>query len=613
MKKFMQILIERLLFNIGSSQSCYPDMTLNNISVSDYLIWRLGEMGMRHIFILPGGGCMYIIDALTRQEKIKAIPLLHEQAVGIAAEAYSQYTGNLGVALVTTGPGGTNAITACAAAWTDSTPMLFISGQVKTSDNSSVLGLRQLGFQEIPITEVVKPITKKAVLLKRADDIATVFENLIDLAKSKRPGPVWLDIPLDIQNQTIFISKKQMHRQTDTLPPNLAFEVTKLISALMEADRPLFLLGNGLRLSGTLDNVEEALRLVGVPALLTWKMIDFFDEKDCLNAGRPGAIAQPWSNILQEESDLLICLGARIDTGQSSYNLEGFAKNAIKYVVDVDSDELRKFPSKSNYKTLCFDLTHLMPELLRQLNLSNFNPEKPSLSKWRERLIELKGKYRMHLIEKSSKGNQVNLYKFITVLSSALNSDAVLVPGSSGACSEVVMQSFQVKRGQRVFNSEGLGPMGFGIPAALGACIAGNKRQVICIDGDGGFLMNIQELASVKLHADNIIFFVLNNNGYASIKLTHDKLFSGRRLGTDPSTGLALVSTRAVASAFGFQYESLKDEATIDKDIERILAYEASVIVEIFVDPHQITLPRVKTIRDSLGNPLPADMKVMDF
>ncbi len=588
-------------------------MTTKNISVSDYLIWKLGEIGLGHIFILPGGGCMYLIDALTRQEKIKAIPLLHEQAVGIAAEAYSQYTGNLGVALVTTGPGGTNAITACAAAWTDSTPMLFISGQVKTSDNSSALGLRQLGFQEIPITEVVKPITKKAVRIEGANNFVTVFENLLELSKSDRPGPVWLDIPLDIQNQVCLIPEKQWHRQTDPPPPNLASEVTDLISVLTESERPLFLLGNGIRLSGTLDSVEKSLRLVGIPTLLTWKMIDFFDEEDSLNAGRPGAIAQPWSNILQEEADLLICLGARIDTGQSSYNLKGFAQNAIKYVVDVDSAELKKFPSNSNYRLLNFDLTYFIPELLRQLHFSNFSSENKSLSKWRERLIELKCEYRRKLIEKSSKGNQVNLYKFIAALSSALKSDAVLVPGSSGACSEVVMQSFQVKRGQRVFNSEGLGPMGFGVPAALGACIAGDKRQVICIDGDGGFLMNIQELASVKLHADNIIFFVLNNNGYGSIKLTHDKLFSGRRLGTDPSTGLALVNTRAVATAFGFEYEALRDEANIEKKIEKILASKSSVIVEVFVDPNQITLPRVKTVRDNLGNPLPADMKVMDF
>jgi len=588
-------------------------MTRKDISVSDYLIWKLGEMGLRHIFVLPGGGCMYLIDALTRQDSIKAIPMLHEQGVGIAAEAYSQYTGNLGVALVTTGPGGTNAITACAAAWTDSTPMLFISGQVKTSDNSSALGLRQLGFQEIPITDIVKPITKKAILLERANDIAKVLYNLIALSKSGRPGPVWLDIPLDIQNQTFSIPVTQLDIQTDPPPPNLTIEVTKLISALMESERPLFLLGNGIRLSGTLASVEESLRIVGVPALLTWKMIDFFDEEDGLNAGRPGAIAQPWSNILQEEADLLISLGARIDTGQSSYNLKGFAQNAVKYVIDIDGAELRKFPSNSNYKPLHFDLKHFIPELLRQLHFSNFSPEKPSLSKWRERLVELKGEYRRHLIAKSSEDNQVNLYRFITALSSVVKRDAVLVPGSSGACSEVVMQSFQVKRGQRVFNSEGLGPMGFGIPAALGACIAGDKRQVICIDGDGGFLMNIQELASVKLHADNIIFFVLNNNGYGSIKLTHDKLFSGRRLGTDPSTGLALVSTRAVASAFGFEYEALKDEANIEKEIERILTNESSVIVEVFVDPNQITLPRVKTMRDNLGNPLPSDMKVMDF
>jgi len=583
------------------------------ISVADYVIWKLTRRGTKNIFILPGGGCMYLVDALARQVEIEVIPLLHEQSVGIAAEAYSQYTGDLGVSLVTTGPGGTNAITACAAAWADSTAMLFLSGQVKTSDSSYRLGLRQLGFQEIPITRIVSPITKKSVLLERAEEIISVLEDLITLARSGRPGPVWLDIPLDIQNQTIEVSNDTHMSVVNSEAMTSGDEVLQLVSAIKESKRPLFLLGNGVRLSGMMERMEELLHLSGIPALLTWKMIDFLDEEDSLNAGRPGAIAQPWSNLLQEEADLLICLGARIDTGQSSYSLMNFGQNAVKYVVDVDVAELKKFPSTTNYVTLNHDLRVFLPQLLRQLTKADFDRTKPIWIGWLRRLNELKREFRNTITGKSSGGNRVNLYKFIAELSRQLTPDAIVVPGSSGACSEVIMQAFQVKKGQRIFNSEGLGPMGFGIPAALGACVASGRRQIICVDGDGGFLMNLQELASVKLHADNILFFVLNNDGYGSIKLTQDKFFAGRRLGTDPSTGLALVSIKEIARTFGFRYEILISESTIDSDLQRILSSDSTTIVEVLVDPNQITLPRVKTIRDDSGNPKPSNMKIMDF
>jgi acetolactate synthase-1/2/3 large subunit len=578
------------------------------MKVSDYIVWKLSQYGIHHVFMLPGGGCMYLVDALARQSDIKVVTLLHEQSVGIAAEAYAQFTGKAGVSLVTTGPGGTNAI----AAWTDSTPTLFISGQVKTSDNGSKFGMRQLGFQELPITEIVRPITKKSILIESADSVPRIFDDMLSLANSGRPGPVWLDIPLDIQNQEIAAYDSLMET-IPTKPVKLSEEVADLISAIGKSKKPLFLIGNGIRLCGGLTQMEELIDLSQIPALLTWKMIDFLDEKNNLNAGRPGAIAQPWSNLIQEESDLIICLGARIDTGQSSYNLSNFGQKAIKYIIDIDMLELNKFPANKSFKTLNYDLADFLPELFIQLSRyknieSNFNH-----SIWLKEINVLKNNLGDVFESKKSKTNSVNVYSLISNLSELLDTTSIIVPGSSGACSEVMMQSFRIKKGQRVFNSEGLGPMGFAIPAALGACIASGGRRIISIDGDGGFLMNLQELASVKMHADNIIFFVLNNNGYGSIKLTQDKLFSGRRFGTDPSNGLALVNLREIARAFEFTYEILRNEYTLVDDLRRILAKKSSVIVEVIVDPDQITLPRVKTIRDDKGNPLPSDMKVMDY
>ena len=582
------------------------------MKVSDYIVWKLSQYGIHHVFMLPGGGCMYLVDALARQSNIKVITLLHEQSVGIAAEAYAQFTGKAGVSLVTTGPGGTNAITACAAAWTDSTPTLFISGQVKTSDNGSRFGMRQLGFQELPITEIVRPITKKSILIESADSVPRIFDDMLSLANSGRPGPVWLDIPLDIQNKEI-AAYDSFIEKIPKKPLELSETVADLISAIGKSNKPLFLVGNGVRLCGGLTQMEELIGLSQIPALLTWKMIDFLDENNNLNAGRPGAIAQPWSNLIQEEADLIICLGARIDTGQSSYNLSSFGQKAIKYVIDIDMLELNKFPDNKSFITLNYDLADFIPELFTQLSEYTQIKSKFDRSIWLKEINGLKNELGNIFNSKQSKTNSVNIYSLISNLSELLDATSIIVPGSSGACSEVMMQSFRIKKGQRVFNSEGLGPMGFGIPAALGACIASGGRRIICVDGDGGFLMNLQELASVKLHADNIIFFVLNNNGYGSIKLTQDKLFSGRRFGTDPSNGLALVNLREIARAFEFTYEILRNEYSLVDDLRRILAQNSSVIVEVMVDPDQITLPRVKTIRDDMGNPLPSDMKVMDY
>lgn len=582
------------------------------MQVSDYIVFKLSQNGVKHVFMLPGGGCMYLVDSLAKQSDIKAITLLHEQSVGIAAEAYAQFSGETSVSLVTTGPGGTNAITACAAAWTDSTPMLFISGQVKTSDIGSSFGMRQLGFQELPITEIVKPITKKSILIENADSVPSILEEMIWLTRSGRPGPVWIDIPLDIQNQKISIFKHQ-ENETDAEDKGLSDQVSDLLDAIQKSKKPLFLIGNGVRLCNQLKEMEELIELTQIPALLTWKMVDFLDETNILNAGRPGAIAQPWSNIVQEEADLIISLGARIDTGQSSYNLFNFGKKAIKYIIDIDKLELSKFPKNKSFMTLHYNLADFIPEMWYQFRDYLRLKTQVNRSQWHEEIGGYKKEFGNIFKNKKSGANSVNIYSLVSNLSELLDPDSIIVPGSSGACSEVMMQSFRVKRGQRVFNSEGLGPMGFGIPAALGACIASGGRRIICVDGDGGFLMNLQELASVKLHADNIVFFVLNNNGYGSIKLTQDKLFSGRRLGTDPSNGLALANIREIARAFEFTYEILKNEHTLAEDIRRILDYKNSVIVEVLVDPEQVTLPRVRTIRDEFGNPIPSDMKVMDY
>lgn len=565
--------------------------------VSEYIVQSLANQGVSDIFMLPGGGCMYLVDALAKSVQINPVPLLHEQSVGIAAEAFAQFKNSLGVALVTTGPGATNAITPCAAAWTDSTPVLFISGQVKTEDSREKFAVRQYGFQEIPIVEMVSSITKKAITVRSASQIPTVLRDLIELAISGRPGPVWLDVPLDVQSQTISETPIQCIKPLGSSDDVDQAILQRILGDWNKAKRPIILLGNGVRLAGAVDSATKLIVDSNTPALLTWKALDFFDSQNPLNAGRPGAIAQRWSNFAQQTADFMLVIGARLDLGQTAYRPDNFAPGAIKYIVDVDLNELKKLDG------LGFNLVHADSKtIIEGLNDrigqgcldSNFSP-------WVSKIAEWKSDFPLIQEKHLSPSCGVNLYPFIDHLSKCMLSTDLLVPGSSGACSEISMQAFMNKSGQRVLNSEGLGPMGFGIAAPIGACIASGGQRTISIDGDGGFLMNIQELASLEFLNLPIKIFVLNNNGYGSIKTSQDRYFEGRRLGTDRSSLLGLPNIEKVVRGFDITFHRLENLSQVVLSLETILAEPGPAIIELIVDPNQITEPRVFTELDEAG------------
>lgn len=575
------------------------------MNVSDYIVKSLANQGVKDFFLLPGGGCMYLVDAVARSSDVRPIPMLHEQSVGIAAEAYAQFKNSLGVALVTTGPGATNAITPCAAAWTDSTPVIFISGQVKTLDRRETYGVRQLGFQEVPIVEMVGSITKKAVQITKLECIPETLTDLITVAISDRPGPVWLDIPLDIQSQEIEASPLDLIKPASS---DLNLDTALLDEILIKwnsANRPLLMLGNGVRLS---DAVDEARLLVSesqTPTLLTWKALDFLDSSDPLNAGRPGAIAQRWSNFAQQTADFILVIGARLDFGQTAYRPDNFAPNASKYIVDVDSKELSKLESvdatfiNADAGVFIRGITRRIRELV------------PIAAKqtWIERICKWKEDYPLiqpkHLTPKSG----VNLYHFISELSKLMSPDDLLVPGSSGACSEISMQAFQNKVGQRVLNSEGLGPMGFGIAAPIGACLASKGRRTVSIDGDGGFLMNIQELATLEFSNLPIKIIVLNNNGYGSIKTSQDRYFEGRRLGTDRASLLGIPQLEGLVRGFNLPYFKIESHSVMTDKLNECLNLDGPGIIELIVDPDQSTEPRVYTEISNDGQFKTSDME----
>lgn len=570
-------------------------------NASDFVWDFFTKIGLRHVFLLPGGGCMYLVDSLARNPKISSIPMLHEQSVGIAAEAYAQFDNEVSVALVTTGPGVTNAITACAAAWTDSTPVIFISGQVKTSDSSEGTHLRQRGFQEVSTVNIVKNITKYAVRPTSFEELVASLHKAYNFALEGRPGPVWLDIPLDIQNfslDKIQVQRLEIARTEDNSHQiNSDLRLMELIKDWKKAERPLILAGNGIRLAGMTNYFEKLIRKTNTATLLTWKALDLLSDEDTLNAGRPGAIAQRWSNLAQQNADFMLILGARLDTGQIAYRPDSFAREAIKYYVDVDINELNKFKDYK-FNLIHSDLALFIPQLFE--TVIDFKPTIKQLQ-WNNQIHTWKNRYPLIDPYAHSFRDGISSYIFIEELSKQMSEKDIFVPGSSGACSEISMQAFKVKKGQRVLNSEALGPMGFGIPAPIGAYFASGCRRTICIDGDGGFMMNIQELATVHLHKLNIKYFVQNNNGYGSIKATQDNYFSGRRLGTDKSSGLEIPPIKNLAKAFDIPYFKIASNAEISDTISEILKKDGPIICELVISEKQKTLFRTTNFIDKNG------------
>ncbi|MBI5579770.1 MAG: thiamine pyrophosphate-binding protein [Deltaproteobacteria bacterium] len=564
------------------------------IKLSDYVMQFIAGLGVRHVFMLPGGGAMHLVDSLGRNKDLTYICNLHEQACAVAADAYGQYTNNLGVALVTTGPGGTNTITGVAAAWLDSTPVLFLSGQVKRSDMIGDRGVRQGGFQEIDIVSLVRPITKYAVTVMKPSSIGYHLEKAVFLAKHGRPGPVWVDIPLDVQAAMIEESDLQGFEATEMLQTTegeaLADKVSCAIELLNKAERPVILAGNGIRLSNAIEEFTQLIERLGIPVLTTWKAADFLPDDHCLYAGRPGAVGQRGANFTQQNADWLLIIGARLDLGQTAYTHANFARGAVKVMVDIDAAEIHKMQMKIEVPVIS-DAGNFLRELKMQLPRVG----KKDRSRWRIRCKEWQARYPVILPEYWNEKGFVNDYVLIDVLSDELSGNDLLIPGSSGACSERTMQAIRIKAGLRIFNSEGLGPMGFGIPAAIGGCIASGRKRTVCIDGDGGFVMNIQDLEIVRRLDLPIKFFVLNNGGYVSIQTTQKNYFGGNYVASTSASGLTLPDVMAVSKAFGIPADRIADHTRICDQVREILRKEGPVVCEVMVSPDQSTAPRVSS------------------
>jgi acetolactate synthase I/II/III large subunit len=561
------------------------------IKLSDYVIKFLSDAGVKRIFMLTGGGCMHLVDSVGRQPGLEYVCCLHEQACAYAAQAHAEFSGSLAAVLVTTGPGGTNAVTGLAAAWLDSTPCIFLSGQVKRADLLTTRGVRSMGPQEVDIISVVSPLTKFAKTILEPNDVRCELERAVHLATTGRRGPVWLDIPLDVQSQMIdesalrpFTPDLSAGRKND----NLQAKVAVAIDFLKQAKRPVLFIGNGARQAFRKGLVKQLADLLKIPVLLTWKAMDMFPEDYPWFAGRPGSIASRGANFTQQNSDWILVLGARLDLPQVAFSHHNFARSAKKVLVEIDPREIAKFDMPIDV-SVNVDVEDFLEEMLAQLQAVRI----PGTGAWMAKTKEWHERYPVILPEYwNQKQEFVNPYVLIDVLSDLCTSEDVLAPGSSGACSDIFLQCFRLKAGQRVVNSPSLGAMGTGLPGSIGTCLASGGRRTICVNGDGGFQLNIQELETLHRLNLPIKYFVLCNGTYASIMATQRNYFEGRMVGSDPSSRLTLPNIRKVAEAYGISSHELRDHTNIREEVRAVLEYPGPMVCAVHVSSDQPSAPR---------------------
>jgi acetolactate synthase-1/2/3 large subunit len=565
------------------------------MKISNYIINFFENKNVTHAFFLTGGAAMYMNDSLGRSDKIQHIAFLHEQAAGIAAEAYARVTNTPCLLMVTSGPGATNAITPVTAAWIESTPMFVLSGQVKRADMINGQGVRQMGMQEVDVISLVKPITKYAALVDDHRMIKHHLEEAWHEATTDRPGPVWLDVPLDIQAMEIEPEElSDFYPKKHTVPKADDESIDKIINLLQNAERPCLMLGNGIRLSGAAGRVEKFVACLGIPVLTTWNGIDLIENDHPLYMGRPGGVGQRAATIIQQNCDLLLTVGARLNLLQTGFNFAAFARGAKHVMVDIDPAELGKVNVRP-FLAVHSDAGVFMDKLVCVYGDKKSLPNE----KWFYYCRDITRRYPFMMKEYVS-GEYVNSFAFVNALSRAMASDDIYVSTSSGSAIDVAMQVFQVQKGQRVFSTKGLASMGFDLPACIGASLASGGKRVVCVTGDGGFQMNVQELETLARINLPVKIFVLDNNGYAMIRNSHMGAFNGKLTACTPESGLTLPDVTKQAAVYGIQSVSIEKEPSVDELMD-IISKPGPLVGRVKVDIAQPLIPRQSSYRNSDG------------
>lgn len=546
------------------------------IKLSDYLVKKLEAYGVRHVLMVTGGGAMHLNDSFGQSQKIEKIFPHNEQALSMAAEGYARQNNQLAVACVTTGPGGLNCLNGVFGAWTDSAPVLFISGQVKTTTtlpSYPQLSLRQLGDQEAPITRVVAPLTKYAKMVTDPYEIRSVLEEAIYQATHGRPGPVWVDIPINVQAALIDPKKLKKFTPKKAKKTTSSFDLKRAIKWLQNAQKPLIVAGNGIHLSGTQKYLEKFLAQVKVPVVTTFNGMDLIDDKSPYFAGRIGTVGQRAGNFSLQNADVILFLGTRNNIRQISYNWENFAKNAKKIVVDIDPAELKK-PTLRPDLAICGDLKEILPKFISALT-------RPLGTKgWLQHCQQLRCQFPPLREFKINKADKVHPYLFMQQLGEILPSKTDVVASNGTAC-VAFFQAFPNKKGQRLLLNSGDASMGYGLPAAIGVCLANGRKNTICLEGDGSIMMNLQELQTLKTLQLPIKIFIIKNGEYISIIQTQRNFFNGRLTGCNARSGVEVPDFVKVAKAFGLPVIRIEKNKDLKKGIKKVLNLKGPVLCEL--------------------------------
>lgn len=584
------------------------------IRVADYIALKISEY-TDHIFLVTGGGAMHLNDAFGKQKKLKYICCHNEQACSIAAEAYTRVSGKIGAVNVTTGPGGINALNGVFGAWVDSIPMIIISGQVKRVtclSNYNLNGkLRQLGDQEVDIVSMVKHITKFSVLVNDPSRIKYYMEKALSLALEGRPGPVWLDIPVDVQSSLIEIdnlvgyiheeSKSEFSKITEIIEENLI--------RLVNSKRPVIYAGSAIWHSNSHKEFISFIEKINIPVVTAWNSNDLLWDEHPLYAGRPGSVGNRAGNFTVQNSDCLIVLGSRLNIRLVSYNWENFAKNAFKIGVDIDQEELIKPTANFNQK-LNIDLRDFFRIANQIIDTKNIKFNK---NNWIKTTKEWLVKYPVCLPEYWKTNNNVNPYCFIDSLFDQLTPNDIVVCADGTAC-VTAFQGAKIKKGQRLFHNSGCASMGYDLPAAVGAYFGKNDEEsdrIICIAGDGSIMMNLQELETISGNKLNIKIFLLNNKGYHSIRQTQHSFFSENIVGCGLESGLTFPNFEKVAKAFEFKYFSIKQHDDLKEKICSALIENGPTFCEIFIDMNQQFSPKLSSRKLEDGTMVTASLEDM--
>ncbi len=581
------------------------------MKLSDYVVSFVADLGIKDLFLVTGGGAMHLNASLGAEPRIHAVCNSHEQASAICAEGYAKATNGLGVCMVTTGPGGTNAVTGVAGAWLDSTPTLYISGQVKRPDRmfdpatGKPLGMRQLGVQEVDICSIVRPITKYAETILVPEDIRYHLEKAVYLALNGRPGPVWIDIPLDVQATPIddpatlrsFDPKELAGLSNITGTSNIPSEVARVIEEFNKSERPLLFAGNGIRLARAEAEFEELRKLLGVPTVATWCAADLVPSDDPTYVGRPGSVAARGANFALQNSDFLLAIGVRLDFAITGYAPHNLAREAHKVAVDIDPAELQKLHPYLQ-QPICADAKAFLTELLKHKD--EIKPR--NLDAWLARCADWKTRYPVVTDEHRKPEGLVSIFNLAEVLGTEAKPEDRLVVGNSGSGIEIYLLACPTLHSQRLFHTAGLGSMGYAIPMAIAVSVANPGREVIAVDGDGGFMFNIQELETIHRLQLPIKFFVLNNDGYSSIRASQAAYFGKPSIGADRNTGLTIPNLSDVGAAFKLGTHVIKDQTDLRAEVRKVLDMEGPVLCDVNVLPDEVRAPRLQSYQKPDGS-----------